>query len=227
MGQIQDGAAPSETLDEGGGSAAGVSVKGAVKTMAFWFLFSIYVLQLLGLSSLNFHFMPFATQETKFTHGQAYFFYGLTVGFSILGRLFFGWLADRFRPSVLTAIAGFLLALGPLALWLVFIRSGSNNPLLFVLHALPYGVGIGANAVIVPVLVGRCFGERNFSKIAGLVMSGFAIGILVGIPGTAKIFDTTGSYEIAFIICIAAFVISAALALLIKPERYRGLFTTG
>jgi MFS family permease len=94
------------------------------------------------------------------------------------------------------------------------------------MYSFLFGLGIAGHAVILPVLVGRCFGELHFSKIMGLVMSGFALGVILGIPGTGKIFDSTGSYEIAFLACIAVFLASSALAITIQPGRYHGEFVS-
>ena len=97
---------------------------------------------------------------------------------------------------------------------------------LLWLHAVPFGTGIGGTAVIMPVLVGRCFGELHFSRIMGLIMSGFAIGIVVGIPGAGWIFDRTGSYEGVLIGCGLGLLLAATLALRIRPERHHDEFAT-
>ena len=95
------------------------------------------------------------------------------------------------------------------------------------LHALPFGLGIGGNAVIMPVLVGRCFGELHFSRIMGLLMTGFAAGVVVGIPGAGWIFDTTGSYEWVLIVCAIGLGLAALLASLVRPERHHAEFEPG
>ena len=136
---------------------------------------------------------------------------------SIPGRLLFGWMADRISPAVVLAIVGILLACGPSLLEVLFVRMGLDNVNLLWLYTVPYGLGIAGNAVVLPILVSRCFGVLHFSKIMGLVMSGFAIGIVVGIPGAGKIFDATGSYEIAFLACIVIFLASSILVMTIKP----------
>jgi MFS family permease len=225
LGLSPDGATPGEGA--GGGSAApasGLPVKRALTTLTFWFVFGIFLLQLIGVSTLNFHFVPFAEQEAGFTSQQAASFYGLAAGFSIVGRLLFGWLADRWRVTLLTALALLSLALGPTVLELLIIRLGLRNAQLLWLYSIPFGIGIGGNAVILPILVGRCFGELYFSKIMGLVMSGFALGIIIGIPVAGWIFDETGSYEWAFVLCGIGLLLAAALASAIRPERYHREF---
>jgi MFS family permease len=93
-------------------------------------------------------------------------------------------------------------------------------------YAIPFGIGIGGGAVLLPMLVGRCFGELHFSKIMGLVMSGFAVGIIIGIPVAGRIFDVTGSYEWVLILCGFSLFLSAGLAAVIRPERHRPQFVT-
>jgi len=227
IGLVPDGLDPdSGEAKNSSHQISGLPVKTAVTTTTFWLIFGIFVFQLMGVSAMNFHFVPFATLEIKFTNQQAALFYGLTVGSSIIGRLLFGWLADRYKPHLLTAMAGSLLSIGPAMLWLFFIKLGLRDPYLLLLHAVPFGIGIGGNSIVLPVLVGRCFGELNFSKIMGLVMSGFAIGIIVGLPVAGKIFDNTGSYALAFILCFIVLMTSAAIAIPIRPHKYHSDFVS-
>lgn len=212
-------------LDEGSsfGDAApvvGLSVRYAMRTRTFWMLVGIFLLQLVGVSALNFHFVPFATLEAGFTSQDAAFYYGLAIGFSIPGRLSFGWLADRWSPERLLAISFLLLALGPAVIELL-LRLELGDARLLWFYAVPFGMGIGGNAVTMPVLVSRCFGESHFPRIMGLLMSGFAVGILVGIPGAGAIFDRTGSYEWVLILCGLGLSLALVLCLLIAPDRHR------
>jgi MFS family permease len=218
LGLLVDGAEPDD-LSDTATPITGLSVKSAVATSAFWLLVAIFVLQLIGVSAMNFHFVPFATQQMRFDPQDAAFYYGLTVGFSIAGRLLFGWLADRWPPAQLLALTFVLLALGPMLIELLLLRLQLGDVRFLLLYAASFGIGIGANAVTMPVLVGRCFGELHFSRIMGLLMSGFAVGIIVGIPGAGFIFDRTGSYEWVFIVCSAGLLVAAALCLLIRPDR--------
>lgn len=215
LGLLPDG----EAVSEGSVSdVSGLPVKQAIASATFWLVFATYVLQLMGLSAMNFHFVPYLIQQAHFTPQQAASFLGFTVLLSIPGRLLFGWMADRISPAVVLAIVGILLAFGPSLLEVLFVRMGSDNVNLLWLYTVPYGLGIAGNAVVLPILVSRCFGVLHFSKIMGLVMSGFAIGVVVGIPGAGKIFDATGSYEIAFLACIVIFLASSVLVMTIKPN---------
>lgn len=221
LGLSPDGAASKEAADRSRGEIRGLPVKRALRTREFALLTGIYLLQLIGMSTLNFHFVPFATQQVGFSSQQAAWFFGLAIGFSVLGKFLFGWLADRFNPVVLQALTGLLMALGLFVVEFYIIRLGSDNPDLLWLYAAAYGIGLGGQIIVLPVLVGRCFGELHFSRIMGLVMIGFAAGVLVGIPLAGWSFDTFKTYEPAFLGCIAVFLVSAAAALLIRMNHHR------
>jgi MFS family permease len=226
LGLLPDGADPVEGAESGSAPVTGLTARSAVATLTFWLLVSVFLLQLTGVSALNFHFVPFAIKQLEFTPQQAAFYYGFAVGFSILGRLLFGWLGDRWHPTLLLALSLVLLAAGPAVLEVLFVRGGLREVQLLWLYAAPFGTGIGANAVIMPVLVGRCFGELQFSKIMGFLMGGFAVGIIIGIPISGWIYDTTGSYELVLIACLVGLCLATLLAVLIRPERHRPEFVT-
>ncbi|MFO7558242.1 MAG: MFS transporter [Desulfobacterales bacterium] len=202
----------------------GMTPKRALKTKEFWLLAFIFLLILTGSSALSFHFVPFVTLEVGFTNQQGAFFLGLTIGFSIVGRLVYGWLADHYNLVLLMVSILLLMACGPAVLWIFFLSSGFSEVNYLWLFAVPYGIAIGSNAILFPVLIGRCFGELHFSKILGLLMSGFAIGIIVGIPVSGKIFDATGSYELVLKMSFLVFVLAIILMLFVRPNRYHGEF---
>jgi MFS family permease len=227
LGLLPDGA--NRGAEDAHGSTPAVSglpVRRAVATPAFWMLVAVFLLHLIGVSALNFHFVPFAIQEAGFSSQQAAFFYGLAVGFSIAGRLLFGWLGDRWRPALLLAGAQLLTASAPAIIEVLIVRLGLRQASLLWLYAIPYGIGLGGNAVIMPILVGRCFGALHFSRIMGLLMSGFALGIIVGIPVAGWIFDETGSYEWVLILCSIGLLLAALLVAFVRPERHQAEFVT-
>jgi MFS family permease len=65
----------------------------------------------------------------------------------------------------------------------------------------------------------------NFSKLLGLLMSGFALGVVTGPLMAGRLFDTTGNYRLAMLIFAIAFALSGLAALLVQPDRYREEFT--
>jgi MFS family permease len=226
LGLSRDGTASSEAGGAGSTPASGLTTRTAVATLTFWLLVAVFLLQITGVSALNFHFVPFATQEIGFANEQAAVFYGLAVGFTVVGRLLFGWLADRWSPVLLMAIGLLLAALGPAILEVFFLRLRMHEINLLWLFALPYGIGSGGTFVILPILVGRCLGELHFSRIMGLLMSGSGVGVIVGLPVSGWVFDETGSYEWVLIACLVALLLSTLLTALVRIDRHHGQFVT-
>ncbi len=227
LGLLPDGTSESESHDgESNQIARGLSVKAAIHTQTFWVLASVFTLQLFGVSILNFHFVPFAIQEAGFGSQPAAFFYGLTVGWSIVGRLLFGWLGDRWSPTALMAVTLLMMTLGVTVLEVLIVHLGLREANLLWLYSAPFGAGLGGHAVLLPVVTSRCFGALHFSKIMGLIMAGFAIGVLLGIPVAGWIFDSTGSYELALILAGSALLIAAVLMTTVRADRHRADFAT-
>jgi MFS family permease len=217
-----------EPRDEAGRATTavvrGLPMRRAVISWTFYLLAVTFVLQFAGASALNFHLVPFAEQEAGFTSQQAAFYFGLTIGFSMLGNVLAGWLADRMRPQVVLALTGLLMAIGPAALELFIVQLGLREVNLLLLHAIPYGIGFGMNVTIAPVLIGRCFGELDFARISGIMGLAYAFCVLVGVPGGGYVFDRTGSYEIVFLATTVGCLVSVALSLMVQPARYHAEF---
>lgn len=223
IGQAPDGLAPEEAGGAPLHTPSGVSMPRAIRSSSFWLIMGIYVLQLYATAAIAMNTQVFAEHQ-GFSVMTAPWFMALALGVTLPGRFVTGVLCDRFGPKGLMAITGLFVAAGPLALEVCVIKLGWIDFRAIGVFALLQGGAVAMNAVVLPVLVGRCFGEREFSKIMGLIMVGFAIGILLGPTSAGRIFDKTGSYEMAFFICIVCALLSVVLALLIRPDALRAEF---
>ena len=177
------------------------------------------------MSAINVNTTAFA-EGVGYTPLVAPLFMAFAVGISVPGRFIFGWLTDRIAPQVLMAAAGLLLACSAVALHLLVIEFGMIGYVPIWTFGFLQGLGIAASTVVLPILVGRCFGDLEFGKIQGLVMAGFAVGVIFGGPSAARIFDTTGSYAWAFVLCAVGGAISMVLVLLVRPKALHGEFQT-
>jgi len=223
IGEVPDGRAAAGAGLESGRELRGVRTRRAVRSISFWLLFSTYLTQLYVISAINVNATAFA-ESVGYTALTAPLFMAVAVGVSVPGRFFYGWLADRIRPHLLMASAGILLSLSTLALVVFAIRLGWMGAAPIWLFGVAQGLGIAGNTVVLPLVVGRCFGELEFGRIQGLVMAGFSVGVIFGGPSAARIFDTTGSYEWAWIVCAGMGLLSMLLALLIRPTELHAEF---
>ncbi len=212
LGLLPDGEAPGPEMQPGdpidaGGEAAevpGLNLSEAVKTAAFWLLSVGHILWTFGSMSLIGHIPAFLTDQ-GFESQVAAAFLALAIGISVAGRLTFGVLADRFTKRAIMSLAMILQVLAVFCLFRV--DSFGALPVFAIL----FGMGLGGGAVLVPLLVGECFGLRAFGKVLGLVMISATLGAASGPVVTGRIFDVTGSYTLAFVLHIVSFTMAAAI----------------
>ena len=228
MGLRPDGLSPNGGGEPGSEEehtsvATGLSVKRALRTSSFWLLFVAFALLVFGESGLTVHFVAFV-DDAGMSSTVATFFWSLAVGLSSPSRLAFGFLADRWDPKKLIAITHGVHAVATAILVVVFLGMGNHSSLTLGLFSITYGLSLGGSAVLLPVLVGRCFGLSNFSKVLGTLMSGFAIGVLGGPLLAGAVFQSTGSYRIALIIFTICFGLASLAVALIKTDKYKDEF---
>ena len=88
-----------------------------------------------------------------------------------------------------------------------------------ILGLIIYAVAQGGISVIPQSLIAEYFGRRSYATISGFRSSIQMIGIIVGPIVSGYVFDTTGSYQIAFLGFAIATVVAMILAGMAAPPR--------
>jgi MFS family permease len=110
---------------------------------------------------------------------------------SILGRLGFGWTADRFNKKKTAAVGFVLICLG-----MLFFGFVSIGGFWFLIPSLILiGIGYGSNVIMTPALLREYFGKARFGTILGFTIGIITFGIIVGPTLSGWVFDTWGSYQ--------------------------------
>jgi MFS family permease len=190
----------------------GLDLGEAFRTSAFWILCACSLFSVFAGSSIVQHVVAFLTDQ-GFDPQMAARLLGLTVGVSVAGRLGLGFLADRLAKRTVMILVLLLHALS--VVFLFGIHSIGAVPGFVAL----FGIALGGGAVLTPLLVGEYFGLRAFGKILGATMIPATLGAALGPVVAGRIFDVTGSYELAFEIDLAAFMIGAVLLLFLRSPR--------
>jgi MFS family permease len=193
----------------------GLSLAESVRTSAFWVLSLCHVLWTFGSMSIIGHLPAFLTDQgfEKLAAGAL----SMAIGCSVVGRLSFGVLADRFTKKGIMSFALILHALAVLCLFRI--HSFWAIPAFVIL----FGLGLGGGAVLVPLLIGEYFGLRAFGKVLGVITISATLGAATGPVMTGRIFDVMGSYDLAFTLHIAAFMAAGvAIYVLRKPRAASG-----
>jgi sugar phosphate permease len=183
----------------------GLSLGESLRTGAFWILSLVHVLWSFGSMSIIGHLPAFLTDQGfgKLAEGSL----ALAIGCSVVGRVGFGVLADRFSKRWIMSLTVILHAVGVACLFRV------HAPGALPAFVIVFGLALGGGAVLVPLLIGEYFGLRAFGKVLGVVTISATLGAATGPVATGRIFDVTGSYDLAFLLHIVAFT-AAALAIL-------------
>lgn len=130
---------------------------------------------------------------------------------SMLGRLTMGIINDRLggKRSLIITVVILLCAFG----WLQI----AANAWMMFLFATIYGFAHGSLYTLISPMVAELFGTKSHGVLFGIVWFLGHIGGAIGPVMSGRIFDLTGSYQIAFLILIVMTVAGMILIGLLKP----------
>lgn len=132
------------------------------------------------------------------------------------GRLLVGWLIDRFGRA--SARYWYAIALGLEAVGMVILIYATSVEMVWV-FAVVFGLGQGMTVTAPVVMVANYFGPAAYSTIYSLRLAFLRISTVTAPLLSAWIFDTTGSYQVAFWIATVILVISVAVIYFAVPPK--------
>lgn len=184
----------------------------ALKTSTFWILVLAFMMVFVGTASVITHAVPFFVGQ-GFSNQLASTILGSAVGVSILARIITGYLSDRI-PVKYVAILFFMFQVAGL---LVLISPGTqfNIPAFVAV----FGLAMGGLFVLEPLMIREYFGLDSFGTIYGGLWAFQTLGWAAGPYITGYIFDTTGSYNLAFITFIFATLLATVLIMFVRHPR--------
>jgi predicted MFS family arabinose efflux permease len=134
--------------------------------------------------------------------------------FNIFGSYLFGSLGDRFPKKYLLSLLYFLRAV-VIALFLVLPLSGFS--------AIVFGGMIGflwlATVPLTSGLVAHIFGARYLSTLYGIVFFSHQVGSFLGVWLGGRLYDTTQSYTIVWLVAVVLGLMAAIVHLPISDHR--------
>lgn len=207
---------PGENRKEAVAETAGRTGAEALRMPVFWSLLIGFFLFSASVNGSVAHLVPLLTDRgiTDQTAALAASMMGLlTLG----GRLLTGVLLDRFAGSKVTGIFFGVAAIG------VALLSQAHTVSTAFTAAALIGLGMGAEADVMPYLVSRYFGLRSFSEIYGYTFTAYALAGALGPLAMARSFDRFHSYTGA-LVALAVAMFTGALVLGSLP-RYPVLTT--
>lgn len=190
----------------------GFSLREAVRTRQFWLLSLLSFFALFLMNIVVVHIVIHAT-GLGIPATAAAGILSVAAGVSIPGRIIVGGIADKIgnlRTLVVCYILGsvaFLLLLVATELWLLY------------LFAIIFGLGWWASSAIMAPITAELFGLKSMGTVFACINFATAIGGAVGPVLVGYMFDVTGSYQLAFIMCIVVTIIAIITTISLKPIR--------
>ena len=86
------------------------------------------------------------------------------------------------------------------------------------------GLGTPVTTVVIPLIVSRIFGNREYNTIIGFLMATGYLGTTLGTPISNYLFDRVGTYQVSYYLCAAMaavtlILLTAILTVKVRPEQ--------
>ena len=188
--------------------------RASLRTTAFWLIalafFASFASIFAVLNQLGKH-LEIVGIDIK-TAGTALGFLG---GFGLIGKILFGFVAEKIPVRFGFAIVSVLQIVG--IGFLLFLGSPSDAWLLWP-FVMIYGVGFGAVGALMPLVVLDTFGIVSYGTIYGVMqlLLRFGNGGLPPLVGFSV--DATGTYTVAFIVTVAALAAGTVAVFFARPR---------
>jgi sugar phosphate permease len=151
----------------------------------------------------------FLSIDLKYSQQEAANVMSIVLASSIVGRLFMGWLADKTQKKFVMILIYSLVALSIPLLYF------ASTPSVLYFFAFLFGVALGGDYMIIPLMAAELFGIKTMGRVMGLVITVDGVAEALAPMLAARIRDVTGSYANGFAALIVLAVIGTiAVALL-------------
>src|SRR4030043_2068979 len=196
------------------GSGETAPVRNILKSPWFYLLAFGSMCSIAAVGGVNQHFKLYL-RELDFTQTQAARMISLVAIMSLAGRVLMGWLADIFHRKYIMI--------------LIYILVGVSIPLLIMpdfpgrlyVFAVIFGIGLGGDYMIIPLMAGDLFGIKTLGRVMGIILvaDGIAEASMPMAVGAMR--DASADYSLGFVvlICIA---FTGALIISFLPKQKRG-----
>ena len=187
--------------------------RGAFTTIPFFLLTLGSMFSIAAVSGAQQNLKLFLSLDLHFRQSQAARILSLVLAFSIVGRLLMGWLADRFPKKYVMLLIYLLVAA---AIPLLF---AGRSILAIYIFAAVFGIGLGGDYLIVPLMTADIFGVQLLGRLLGVILTVGSVAEAVSPWLVGRLRDTTGSYSAGFLALIGMALLGAAAAAMLPKGR--------
>ena len=155
----------------------------------------------------------FLSLDQKLPQGQIANVLSLVLLGSIAGRLLMGWLADRYpKKYVMLLIYTIVASAVPLLFY-------ASVPGLLYAFAIIFGIGLGGDYMIIPLMAAELFGIKVLGCLMGVILTADGVAEALSPMLVATIRDSSGSYAFGFSLLIILAIIGAVSVAMLPRRR--------
>ena len=189
-----------------------VPIGDVVRQPAFYLLLIGSMCSIAAVGGANQHLKLYLSLDHHYAQEAAAVVASLTLAASLVGRLGMGWLADRW-PKKRVMLLIYLLVAASLPILLL---ASSREAIL--LYAVVFGIGLGGEYMVIPLMAAELFGVRVLGRAMGLVLAADGVAEALAPVLVGRLHDTSGSYVSGFSTLIA-FAAAGAIAISLLPNK--------
>ena len=202
LGLFPDGASkPDDVFEMASETTTGV--RASILTANFWLILAGSTLVIGAIGGVIQHFILFL-QDQGYTTTVAARFMSVLLVSSLMGRVLVGYVADRYSKKNIMAL--FYLVIGIAVLLL----GTSHGGIAIWIFTIVFGFAMGADYMLIPLVVAECFGTGALGKLLALIIMGYSLGQWAAPWVVGRIYDARHGYDLAWQIMGTAGVIGAA-----------------
>jgi sugar phosphate permease len=190
-----------------------VPLRSILTTPTFYLLALGSMCSIAAVGGTNQHLKLFLSLDRGYSQGDAAEVISLVLAISIAGRLLMGWLADRLPRKYVMLIIYLLVAV---AIPLLLVRTSAWSMYAF---AAIFGLGLGGEYLIIPLMAGELFGLGVLGRVMGVVLTADGVAEATAPMLVGNLRDRFGSYNIGFLLLVGAALVGASAIALLPSRR--------
>ena len=195
------------------GKAENLAPLGGVFRSPWFYLLAVGSMCSIGaVGGTNQHLKLFLSLDMQYSQADAASITSTVLACSIVGRLFMGWLADRIPRKYVMVIIYLLIAASIPFLFF------ADRPAALYAFAVIFGIGLGGEYLIIPLMAAELFGVRVLGRLMGVILTADGVAEATAPMLIGYLRDTTGSYRVGFMVLIAI-ALAGTIAIAFLPRR--------
>jgi sugar phosphate permease len=181
------------------------------RSIPFYLLMFGSMCSIAAVSGTQQNLKLFLTLDLRYAQGHAARILSLVLASSMAGRLLMGWLADRLPKKHVMLLIYLLVAT---AIPFLF---ATRSPGLLYAFAILFGVGLGGDYMIIPLMTAEIFGVQMLGRLLGVILTADGIAEAVAPWIVGRVRDVTGTYSGGFLALIGMALLGA-IAVVALPK---------